>query len=186
MLTASDPLPRPRPTRVVVAGGSGVGKSTLARRLGDRLGLPYTEIDGLFHGPDWTRRAEFDADVAALAARQAWITEWQYESARPVLAARAGMLVWLDLPFPVTLWRVVARTLRRSRSREPLWNGNVEPGLWHAVSDPEGIIRWSIATRGKYRRLIPEVAAANPALVVVRLRSRGEVESWLGSPPGLL
>ena len=179
MLSARDPLPSPLPSRVLVAGVSGVGKSTLARRLASSTGLPYTEIDALFHGPDWTPREEFDREVAQLAAAPAWIAEWQYASARPVLAVRAELVVWLDLPFPVTLFRVVARTMRRSRSKAPLWNGNVEPGLWHAVSDPEGIIRWSIATRGKYRRLIPEVEAANPGLIVVRLRSRGEVERWV-------
>ena len=49
MLSQSDPLPA-RPQRVVVAGVSGVGKSTLALRIADVLGLPYTEIDALFHG----------------------------------------------------------------------------------------------------------------------------------------
>jgi len=179
MLSARDPLSSPLPSRVLVAGVSGVGKSTLARRLAAVAGLPYTEIDALFHGPGWTPRDRFDADVAQLVAAPAWITDWQYASARPVLAARAELLVWLDLPFRVTLFRVVARTLRRSRSKEPLWNGNIEPGLWHAVSDPEGIIRWSIATRGKYRRLIPEVEAANPGLTIVRLRRRREVERWV-------
>jgi hypothetical protein len=181
MLSARDPLPSPLPGRVLVAGVSGVGKSTLARRLSSLTALPYTEIDALFHGPDWTPREEFDAEIAELVRTPAWITEWQYTSARPVLAARAELMVWLDLPFPLTLWRVVVRTVRRTRSRELLWNGNVEPGLWHAVSDPEGIIRWSIATRGKYRRLVPEVEAANPGLTVVRLRSRGAVERWVGA-----
>jgi len=180
MLSARDPVTA-LPARVLVAGVSGVGKSTLAARLARELRLPYTEIDALYHGPRWTPRDQFPADVASLVSGEAWVTEWQYHAARPVLAARAQLLVWLDLPFRVTLWRVVARTVRRSRSKQPLWNGNVEPGLWHAVSDPEGIIRWSVATRGKYRLLIPEVEAANPGLVVVRLRSRAEVERWVRS-----
>ena len=45
MLCSRDPLDRP--TRVVIAGVSGVGKSALARRISDALSLPYTEIDGL-------------------------------------------------------------------------------------------------------------------------------------------
>lgn len=179
MLDASQPLPRPAPHRVVVAGVSGVGKSTLARAVADRLTLPYTEIDSLYHGPNWVPRPAFDADVRDLVSRPAWVTEWQYSRARPLLAANADVLVWLDLPFRVTLTRVVLRTVRRARSAETLWNGNVEPGLWHALTAPEGIIVWAIRTRTKYRRAVPALEARHPALVIVRLRSRREANLWL-------
>ena len=80
MLGADDALPA-RPRRVLVAGTSGAGKSTVARRIGEVLGLPYVEIDGLFHGPGWTRRESFEADVRRVAAAPDWVTEWQYASA---------------------------------------------------------------------------------------------------------
>jgi adenylate kinase family enzyme len=62
MLTASDPLPT-RVQRVLVAGVSGSGKTTLAGRIGAILGIPHTEIDSLFHGPNWVPRASFANDV---------------------------------------------------------------------------------------------------------------------------
>ena len=179
MLSARQTLPGPTPARVLVAGVSGVGKTTVARRIGEKLGLPHTEIDSLFHGPNWTPRSAFDAEVRELVARPAWVTEWQYSSARPVLAARADLLVWLDLPFRVTLARVIRRTLRRARTRETLWNGNVEPGLWHAVTDAEGIIVWAVKTRKKYRREVPALEAEHPGLAIVRIRSQREADAWL-------
>ena len=179
MLSASHPLPAPPPRRVLVAGVSGVGKTTLARRLAHTWALPYTEIDALYHGPQWVPRASFDADVAALVDSPAWVTEWQYSTARPVLAAKAELLVWLDLPFRVTLARVIRRTVLRSRTRETLWNGNVEPGLWNAFTAPEGIVVWAVRTRGKYRREVPPLEEQHPGLVVVRLRTRREVHDWL-------
>ncbi len=63
---------------------------------------PHKEIDALFHGPNWIPRPEFLDDVRALVQSEAWTTEWQYSAARPILAARADLLLWLDLPF----WRV--------------------------------------------------------------------------------
>ena len=63
-----------RPKRVIVAGVSGTGKTTLAARIAPILGAPHTEIDGLYHGPNWTPREEFLRDVQAFAGdhRDTW------------------------------------------------------------------------------------------------------------------
>ena len=178
MLAATDPLPY-RPTRITVAGVSGSGKSTLARRLGAALDLPHTEMDSLFHGPGWTEMPTFRSEVDRFLAVGRWVCEWQYESARPLLAERADLMVWLDLPFRVTLGRVVRRTLRRRRRREVLWNDNRENPLHTLFTDPEHIVRWSIRTRNLYDERIPKVAAQRPELPIVRLCSTREVERWL-------
>ena len=178
MLTAADPLPH-RPRRVAVAGVAGSGKSTLARRLAAALGLPYTEMDSLHHGAGWTKRPEFEADVDAVVGSDAWVSEWQYDYARSLLTERADLMVWVDLPFPVTLSRVVRRTVRRRVRREQLWNGNQEGPLRHFFTDPEHIVRWAIRTRNLYDQRLPAVAAAYPDLPIVRLRSRRDVDRWL-------
>lgn len=167
------------PRRLLVAGVSGAGKTTLARRVGELLSVPRTELDSLFHGPGWTRLPTFLADVRALVAGDAWVTEWQYTDARPLLLGRAEVLVWLDLPTAVAMRQVVARTVRRSVRREPLWNGNLEPGLWHALTHPDGIIRWAWRTRHHYRELTARVVQEQPGLAVVRLRSHAESQRWL-------
>jgi adenylate kinase family enzyme len=181
MLQARSALPG-RPTRLLVAGTSGSGKTTVARLVSTSLGVPHTEIDGLFHGPGWTPRPGFDADVRQLAALPSWVTEWQYDSARPVLAARADLLVWLDLPWPTTMRQVTLRTVRRRLRREVLWHGNLESSLWTFLTDREHIVRWAWATR---RVTAPRVAALleqRPDLPVVRLTSRREVQDWLAGP----
>ena len=178
VLSASQPLPY-RPERIAVAGVAGSGKSTLARRVADLLDLPYTEMDALHHGAGWTRRATFETDVAALLAAGRWVTEWQYADARPLLADRADLMVWVDLPFRVTLSRVVRRTVRRRLRREELWNGNREGPLLGFFTDPEHIVRWAISTRHLYGERIPAIAATRPDLPIVRLRTRREVASWV-------
>jgi adenylate kinase family enzyme len=182
MLGWADALPR-RPARVLVAGVSGSGKTTTAARIAEITGGPHTEIDGLFHGPDWQPREEFVSDVLALTSADAWTTEWQYGSVRELLAERADLLVWLDLPYVrVTLPRVVRRTLSRRIHRTELWNGNREPPLRTMLTDPEHIIRWSIATRNVYAERVPALERTHPHLTVVRLRTPREVAHWLAGP----
>lgn len=66
LLDADDVLPA-RPARVLVAGASGSGKTTLARRIAATLEIPAVEIDALHHGPGWSRKESFEADVRQLS-----------------------------------------------------------------------------------------------------------------------
>lgn len=182
MLRFDDPLPR-RPRRILVAGVSGVGKTTLASAIAAELTIPHTEIDGLYHGPGWQPRPTFVDEVRALIAQDEWITEWQYSSAREILAERADLLVWLDLPLvTATLPRVVTRTIRRRVRREVLWNGNVEPPLWTFFTNREHIVRWAWSTRSKYTERVPALMERHEGLEVVRLRSQRQVDHWLAGP----
>jgi adenylate kinase family enzyme len=180
-LTADENLTRP-PARVLVAGTSGSGKSTLARRIANALGISYFEIDALYHGPGWTPRPEFVAEVTARTEEPCWVTEWQYHSVRNLLADRVEMIVWLDLPRYLVMWRVISRTLARSILRAELWNGNREPPLRTILTNEDHIIRWAWRTHRKSLARLTEYLARRPDLPVVRLRTRGEVERWVGGP----
>lgn len=179
MLTFDTPLTT-KPRRILVAGVIGVGKTTMAGRIALISGSPHTEIDALFHGPEWTPRPSFLDDVRELVAQEAWTTEWQYSSARAMLADNADLLVWLDLPFwRVTFPRVVRRTAHRRWRRIELWNGNVEPAMRTVLTDPGHIVRWAVRTRNIYASRVADLQARLPELTVVRLRSPSDVEHWL-------
>jgi len=180
-LAWNDPLPA-RPRRILVAGTSGAGKTTMARALSARLGLPHIDIDGLYHGPGWVPRPEFAADVAAFVAADEWVTEWQYSAVRPLLLARADLLVWLDLTRVRVLAQLVPRTLRRRVRRVELWNGNVEPPLWTVLTNPEHIVRWSWKTHARLAPRVESLLSRRPDLPVVRLNSHADANKWLRGP----
>ena len=165
--------------RITINGRAGAGKSTLARRLAALLDLPYTEIDSLQHGADWQRRPTFVDDVTAIIDDDRWVIEFQYDDTRPLILARADVLVWLDLPLLVTMWRVVRRTVGRRIRRTELWNGNREGPLWRVLVDPEHIIRWAWSARHEAALRIDRVRAERTELPVVRLRTTAEVERWM-------
>ena len=144
------------------------------------LDIPHVETDALFHGPNWTRRDEFVADVVDAVASDRWVMEWQYAEARDIIADACDLLVWLDLPFwRSTLPRVVRRTIHRALTHEVLWNGNREQPLWSFLRDRDHIVRWAIRTRRDTAVLVASSRSSRPGLRVVRLRSRSEVEIWV-------
>ncbi|MGB7980575.1 MAG: hypothetical protein WCF36_07255 [Candidatus Nanopelagicales bacterium] len=176
-----DHAPSARPRRVLVAGTSGSGKTTLGARIGEVWDLPHVEIDALFHGPDWTPRASFIADVEAFSRQDRWVTEWQYHSVRDLLADRADLLVWLDLPRALVMRQIIGRTLSRRLCRQELWNGNLEPALWTALRDPNHIVRWAWRTHAQTAVRIEALQDRRPDLPIVRLTSHHETKCWLHS-----
>ena len=182
MLKFTDPLPK-QPRRILVAGTSASGKTTLARAIGHRLDLPHIEIDALFHGPDWTPRDTFVADVDEFSSRPGWVTEWQYDSVRPLLAERADLLVWLDLSRPTVMRQVVRRTIRRSLRKEQLWNGNYEPPLRTVFTNPDHIIRWAWKTHHENADRVAALNDQRPELPIVHLPSHTAARRWLDGAP---
>nr|WP_297430124.1 AAA family ATPase [uncultured Actinotalea sp.] len=178
---ATQPVPH-RPCRVLVAGTSGAGKTTLARRIATVIGAPHVELDALFHGPGWVPRPSFLEDVRRFSAAPRWVTEWQYAAARPVLAERADLVVWLDLPRAVVMRQVVGRSVVRSVRREVLWNGNVEPPLRSVLTDRDHVVRWAWSRHGRTARHVTAALEERPGLAVVRLRRHREARAWLDGP----
>jgi adenylate kinase family enzyme len=171
-----------RPRRVLVAGTSGSGKTTLAARVSVVLGVPHVEIDALFHGPGWTPLETFEAEVARFSCGPAWVTEWQYDAVRDLLAARADLLVWLDLPRRTVMRQVVSRTVRRRLRRERLWNDNLEQPLWTVLTDRDHIVRWAWSTHDRSAVRVAELLRVRPDLPVVRVRTRDEASRWVEGP----
>ena len=166
--------------RILVAGTSGSGKTTTAQRLAQRLGIPHTEIDALFHGPGWVPRESFEADVDAFSSEPAWVTEWQYNSVRPMLAERADTMVWLHFSRAKVMARLVRRTLRRRLRRIVLWNDNLEPPLWTFFSDRDHVIRWGWRTHNERERQVPAAVAAHD-LTLIEVRNQRQLDRWIAS-----
>jgi adenylate kinase family enzyme len=164
--------------RIAITGPSGSGKTTLARELARAAGLRHVEIDALHHGPNWESCGAEVLRERVLAATEGdgWVTDSTYHGMLgDLVPARADVLVWLDLPVHLVLWRLVRRTRRRIRHRVELWNGNVEQGWRDALRH----LIWPAVRRAfENRRDFPRRYAHLP---VRRLRSDDEVRAFVRS-----
>jgi hypothetical protein len=88
---------------------------------------------------------------------------------------RADVLVWLDLPIPLVLWRLLRRTHGRNRDKTELWNGNVEPG-WRTSL---GLLIWpALKSSFTNRREFP---SRYTDIHMQRLRSDRDVRAFVQS-----
>lgn len=177
---------RGHPQRIVVVGTSGSGKTTMAHRLAQRLGVPHVEMDALHWGPNWTPapREIFRERVERALRGDAWTIDGNYSAVRDIVWRRADTVVWLDYSFSVVMGRVTWRTLRRTITREELWNANRER-LSAALFSRDSIIWWALSSYRRRKREYP-VLFGQPAhahLSVVRLPTPRAAQAWLESLP---
>lgn len=160
--------------RIAVVGPGGAGKSTFAREMGRRTGLPVIHLDRHYWNPGWveTPREEWAALQFRLFSEDQWIADGNYGGTFDVRFARADTVIVLAPPRLTCLVGALRRSLT-SRG-----------AAVQAAGCPERVdfrfLRW-IWRYAKVSR--PRLDAAldrhRDHLHVTELRSRREVEAFL-------
>jgi adenylate kinase family enzyme len=167
--------------RVMIIGQPGAGKSTLARQVADRLGLPVVHIDHIHWQAGWVERSFAEKTRMCLEAEAgaAWVFEGGHSATWDNRMARADMVIWLDRTVALRLWRVVKRAvLYWGRRRSDMPDGCVER------FGPESLPFWAYIWRTRktgragIARLMAQVPGGKRA---VHLHSNAEVAAFLNS-----
>lgn len=123
--------------RVVIMGCSSSGKSTLARAIGAKLGLPVIHLDALYWNPGWQEcpTPEFHRRVEEAHCGDRWVSEGNYSTKTwDIRLPRADLVIRLRQPRMKCMRRMVMRTLTQyGRTRADLGPGNPErfdAGTW--------------------------------------------------------
>ena len=102
-------------------GRAGAGKTTIAVELGRRLNLPVIHLDPLFWTAQWKEvgRLEFENRQQKAVSGDRWIIDGGYLSSAgwPARLIRSDLVIVVDAPLAICLWRVICRSLLRSRPR---------------------------------------------------------------------
>lgn len=95
--------------RILILGLPGSGKTTLARRLAARTGLPHVEVDTIFWTAERRENPEFLVQAEAAIAGDRWIVEGHFSKLKDRGLTRAECVVWLKPPWPLVAFRYVKR-----------------------------------------------------------------------------
>lgn len=166
------------PQRIVVVGCSGGGKSTLARALGDRLGLPVVHLDVLFWQPGWvgSAREPFRARVAEALAGDRWVVDGSFANTLDLRLPRADLLVVVDLP----RWRCIVRALRRVVRYHGRNRPDLAPGCPEQLDWPFLRYIWNYR-RDTWPKMEAGIAAHGPDVPRVRLASDRAMAAFLAN-----
>lgn len=167
--------------RVAIIGNAGGGKSTLARTLGDHLGLPVYEVDLVQWKPGWTRAApdEIAQAHARWLAAPAWIIDgWGSWEALNARFDEADTIIVIDFPLIVHYWWALKRQVQSG------WQANA---AWPPPGCPAWPITWRLCKlmwqiHWSMRPLLLELVARYQAQkYVVHLRSPRALRQFLST-----
>jgi adenylate kinase family enzyme len=169
--------------RILVIGSSGAGKSTFARRLGEKTGLKVIHLDRLYWKPNWVETADkndWKAVVQKALAGDAWIIDGNYSGTLEMRAEKCDTVIFLDLPPALCVYRILKRlAFHRPGARPDMADGCDER------FDREFIkLTWNYPTRSK-----PKVEALLKRFErekkIIRLKSKRDIENFLANYPSM-
>ena len=158
--------------RVLVVGSPGSGKTTFARRLAEKTGLPLIHLAYYYHQKKFNYYENKEAwrkRVVSLTKGDAWIIDGNYSSTFAERFVVADTVVFFDLPRRVVMYRLFKRRLQYVRKRR-----SDMPEDWREKIDWELLLFvWRFNRDKRYK--ITDAIAANPEKRVIVFRTPRDV-----------
>ncbi len=164
--------------RILIVGICGAGKSTLARELASRLGLPLVHLDQEFWQPGWnTPDPEWWRNrVQELVNGDRWIVDGSYSSTLHVRLPRADTVIYLDFPRRIALYRILKRiVLTYGKTRPDLADNCPEQFDWEFL-----MYVWAFP-RNERPRIESALSALDRTQTAIRLTRPSDVSQFLQS-----
>ncbi|UQN05318.1 AAA family ATPase [Deinococcus sp. QL22] len=157
--------------RVLIVGSPGAGKSTLAKKLATRTGLPLIHLDELYWNPGWIKvePAVWQQRLAEALAAERWILDGNFSTTLRERALRADLVVFLMPPRLLCLWRAFWRERLNLRP-----HARQDGAKWPSRALLLDI--WQFPPQAQQQR---QELTQLPNLKVVVLRSDAEIGAWL-------
>ena len=156
--------------KVIVIGCPGSGKSTFARALAEKTGLPLYHLDRLYWNPDRTTKPkeEFRATLRETVKLPEWIIDGNYGSTLELRMEACDTVIFLDFPVEVCIAGVEER---RGKPRPDMPWVETEPDLEFI----EFIRKYNEESRPKVIDLLEKYCEKE----IIIFKSRAEADEFL-------
>ncbi len=163
--------------RILIIGCAGAGKSTLAQKMGKKLGLPVVHLDRLFWHSGWVESTpeEIDEKILLETEKEQWILDGNYSRTLPMRLQYCDTVIFLDFPRAACLLGVLKRVITTYGTvRADMAPGCPERFDWDFM---RWVWNFNSKHRENYYRLLESADHAQPYV----LKSRRQVKCFLRS-----
>ncbi|MGM0777183.1 MAG: topology modulation protein [Bacillota bacterium] len=164
--------------RIMVIGiSAGAGKSTFARKLGEKTGIEVHHLDVLYWKPGWVERElqEFSDVQREIVKEKQWIIEGNYSNTFEIRAASCDTVIYLEIPLYLCLYRVLKRWVTNlGKTRPDMAAGCTEKMDWKFI---KFIVTTYELRKKKMAERLDRFAAEGKKVVV--LKNKADMDSYI-------
>jgi adenylate kinase family enzyme len=164
--------------RISIVGCPGAGKSTFARALAKKTGIPLHHLDYYYHQKDKNYENDKQAwlsKLVELTAEESWIIEGNYGSTYAQRIPASDTLIFMDMPAWLSTWSVLKRRVQyRNKKRQEM------PDDWKEKLNPI-FFKYVVLFRLKSRKDVVQGIETykHKDLTVITFRTRKAAYTWL-------
>ena len=161
--------------RILIIGCGGAGKSTLARQLGEKTGLPVVHLDRLFWHPGWVEstKEEIDEKIAQAMEQPRWIMDGNYNRTMSKRLETCDTVIYLDFSTFACLMGVAKRVITTyGQVRPDMGEGCPERFDWE-------FLKWVWNYNRNKRERNYDLLAQHPDKDIHILKNRRQVKAFL-------
>ena len=163
--------------KVLIIGSCGAGKTTFAKALAKKTGLPLVHLDKLHWYGNWQAlsREEFDARLEEVLEGEKWIIDGNFSRTMPLRLQHCDTIIYLDYNRFQCLGGMFQRVIANYGKTRPDMGGNCPERF-----DPEFIkFIWTF-NRNNRKLNYTWIAQAKHAKAII-LKNRKEAKAFLES-----
>ena len=115
--------------KIAIIGSGGSGKSTFARKLGEKLFIEVYHLDAILWKPNWTAVSKQQQEIIQhqLVSKEQWIIDGNYNGTLDIRLNAADCVIFMDMPRKLCVYRVFKRMiLHRNKQRPDMADGCTE------------------------------------------------------------
>ena len=161
--------------RVVIIGGNGSGKTTFAKVLAEKTGLPLVHLDSLYWKDNWESvdRNVFDARLEQELIKPRWILDGNMNRTLTHRLEYCDTVFYLDFSSLSCLLGVISRTIKYYGKTRPDMGSNCPERF-----SPE-FYKQAFQYNSKFRKKYYGFIKEHPEIKWIVLKNRRQVRKYL-------